>query len=104
MTLYKYTLYSFAHDGLICEELKGYDEKPKSYMRPTYFPQRVPKESIGKVVHDLSGSWNLYLIERDDERARSLVADAIREDIKEQERKFLRKKAELDEKLLEVSK
>lgn len=73
-------------------------------MRPTYFPQRVPKESIGKVVHDLSGSWNLYLNERDDERARSLVADAVREDIKEQERKFLRKKAELDEKLLEVSK
>lgn len=104
MTLYHYVLYSFSDEGITCDELTGYEEKPNSYMRPKYFPHRIPKESVGKVVHDLSESWNLYLTEKDDERARSLIADAIREDIKEQGRKFLRKKAELEEKLLEVSK
>ena len=42
--------------------------------------------------------------EGDEEKVRFLFIDAIREDSKEQERKFLRKKAELDEQLLEVSK
>lgn len=104
MTLYHYVLYSFSHDGIICEELTGYEEKPRTYTRPSYFPQRVPKDSVEKVFHDLSGSWNMYLLEKDDARAKSMIADAIRGDLKEQERKFMRKKAELEEKLLEVSK
>ena len=64
MTLYHYVLYSFSHDGIICEELTGYEEKPRTYTRPSYFPQRVPKDSVGKVFHDLSGSWNIYLLFR----------------------------------------
>mgnify|MGYP001623405905 CR=1 FL=1 len=103
MTLYKYTLYSFSHGDIICDELEGYEEKPKSYTRQNS-TKRIPKDCIGNVIHDLPACWYLFLLERDDDKARELIADAIKKEIQEEERKFQEKKVALEEKLSEISK
>ena len=46
----------------------------------------------------------LFLLERDDDKARELIADAIKKEIQEEERKFQKKKVALEEKLSEISK
>jgi len=72
MRLYEYSIN--IKDTLICSEHDGYEEKAKTYYREKGYPARVYKDSIGNVSSDFLRP-KLWLLERDDKRAKKLIAD-----------------------------
>jgi len=58
-------------DKFIFEKIGGFEEKEKTYMRKSGYPRQIKKSELGCVKNDFL-RLQLFLLERDDKRAKDL--------------------------------